>query len=120
MLLNRRVPVPYIYALYNLETELILHLLVRCGYAQQVWTASNVGWYRPNVATFVEWLAAMIQLFNESDACMILWTCWSIWNSKNSVLWENRYRSLVQTWMSAKCTQDAWQNAQVKNAKVPQ
>ncbi|KAJ8765888.1 hypothetical protein K2173_020404 [Erythroxylum novogranatense] len=56
----------------------------------------------------------MTRFFNDADLSLVLCVCWAIWNSQNSVIWSNRFKTPVETWFAAKRTLDDWQNTQEK------
>lgn len=111
---QKRVSVPLTCPLCNFYDESSLHLLVQCDFASQVWSFSNSGWFRPQCSSFLDWLVAVMRLFNDMDVCMILVVCWAIWNSRNSVIWANKFKTPAATWFAAKRTLGDWQNAQEK------
>lgn len=43
-----------IYPVCNTEEETIIHALVTCDFAKEVWSGSGLGWYHGNTSKFTE------------------------------------------------------------------
>lgn len=60
-LLTKRAITSNVCQLCNRATETIMHLLVSCDIAKDVWGRSRLGWFYGNIMNFVEWLDEMLK-----------------------------------------------------------
>ncbi|VFQ94306.1 unnamed protein product [Cuscuta campestris] len=95
-------------ALCQEEEETVFHLFISCQFAKQVWMASDLGWYTPNVSNFIAWLEKLFNLFNQQDQALALHILWMIWGARNAKVWQAVQPTPVGTWLKAKRNFDDW------------
>ncbi|KAK4492571.1 hypothetical protein RD792_003386 [Penstemon davidsonii] len=94
---QRKIPVENLCPRCKLHSESILHCLLYCTFARQVWALSNLPyvsyWYDGNEVE--SWL---LQIKSRTDAKDFGWAAilmWWIWFGRNKLLWENEDLQLL-------------------------
>ncbi|XP_063936253.1 uncharacterized protein LOC135147271 [Daucus carota subsp. sativus] len=62
--------------------------------------------------SFQEWLSAAVQKYKGEELLRICMVCWSIWNNRNSIVWNQKGAEFVEVVASATQFLDHWKNAQ--------
>ncbi|CAA7050210.1 unnamed protein product [Microthlaspi erraticum] len=108
------------------ELETTEHLFLQCAFAQRVW---NQGPFKTalNPLIFPNFTSALIA--SKDWICLpptglgagplFPWICWSIWNSRNYLVFEERTFSPEETLSKVISEAKEWQLAQVKTQKGP-
>ncbi|KAJ8774442.1 hypothetical protein K2173_016888 [Erythroxylum novogranatense] len=100
LLRARHVPISEVCPMCNIEAESVKHLLVDCTFAQQVWQAST-------------WLSRALALFNPKDVAALMYTCWSIWEERNYVVWKNSAPNVLACYFRSVRWRQEWEEAQI-------
>lgn len=96
------VPVNVICPFCSGNEESILHVLVQCPFADQCWRKRGRGYHASNEVSFDRWLKRMLEIADKDDHGDIVTLCWSIWQARNKVVWNQTTTSVNQIVYSAK------------------
>lgn len=86
-LVTRHVPIMDLCPMCQRESESIMHIFIQCAFAKEVWRQSPLGWFNPQVNSFLDRLYAFLTLFNENDIALSIYMCWNIWQCRNVWVW---------------------------------
>ncbi|KAL0444693.1 UNVERIFIED_CONTAM: hypothetical protein Slati_2192000 [Sesamum latifolium] len=72
--------------------EDVLHVLFRCSLARLVWAISGLAWgtIECSRTSVEEWFREVHQRLSRWEWDYFLTTCWSIWRSRNQLIFEGR------------------------------
>jgi hypothetical protein len=75
------------------EPESVMHVLVDCKFAQEVWGLSNLASIQkwPSVHLFADWVHHGFQNLNSPDIALLFTFAWKVWMAKNDRLWEEHF-----------------------------
>ncbi|KAL3839206.1 hypothetical protein ACJIZ3_023797 [Penstemon smallii] len=112
---QRRVPIEAFCPRCDHEIESILHCLLRCSYARQIWALSGVPYHTYNSDTndTEAWLCS---IRSKTDAKQFGWIAimlWWIWYARNKILWENDDIETLDLISFARDFYNRFQNAMV-------
>ena len=71
----------------------IFHALVKCLLAKDVWKLSALGDLNVQADSFRDWWKLIFQRQNMDELNMTAMILWSIWNSRNDLIWNRRRKS---------------------------
>ncbi|KAJ8750712.1 hypothetical protein K2173_015893 [Erythroxylum novogranatense] len=111
-LFTKHVPVVNVCPLCQRSSETVLHILVQCPYAREVWLLSPLGWFNPQVSSFLSWLDAFTSLFNKWDMAFGIYVCWNIWQSRNRRVWQQKFTSPAHCLGQFKADFEMWRSVQ--------
>lgn len=111
-LIVKRVQVNEICPFCNGESETIIHVLVSCPFANQCWIRR--GGFVPSAEdyTFDGWLRQMLDHTGKEGHGEILTMCWSIWQARNRLVWDNKRSEVNHVVFSTKQYLAEWRKAQ--------
>ncbi|KAK4403141.1 putative ribonuclease H protein [Sesamum angolense] len=84
--LRRKMPHEEIVCPFCTDTdETIIHTLLHCCFARQVWALSNFCWHSLNdpVSSVEDWLCNILDKLSPTDFDCALMICWTLWWSRN-------------------------------------
>nr|GMD10769.1 uncharacterized protein LOC109155154 [Ipomoea batatas] len=91
------------------------HLFIHCDVAKSCWSKINLSPSAPN-CRFLEWLELNMELLQVKDLCLLLTTCWKIWQVRNCKVWNNRTAQTGKILEDAACYLEAWTSIHTKEA----
>ncbi|XP_074323130.1 uncharacterized protein LOC141660070 [Apium graveolens] len=74
----------------NEAAETIIHILVQCKVAKACWQVFKDGTNIEGALEFTDWLAGILEGQSKNNKAKILTMCWSIWRSRNDLVWHNK------------------------------
>lgn len=115
---RKHVNVHPICKICKLSEETIDHILISCPFASRCWEISNL-----QVVLNSDWpIFQRIVMFFDSLDLKVLEVCcsilWSLWNHRNSVVWDNKYKTCAQVLNEASSSLFQWQQAQVCQNRI--
>lgn len=114
-LLSKRVSVSYYCPLCNRGVETTLHCLVTCDFAQWCLQILGLGNIMHGNVNFAGWFEHVMGQYSNGMISNIGMLLWSIWNARNSVVWQGTYMHVDEVIRVARSTLDQWLEAQKKN-----
>lgn len=112
-LLHRHIPIPDVSCpVCESGTKTVLHVLVQCSYAQDVWIRANVGVIGGEEGCFMDWLRNMFDVYRKELWSRIAVVCWSLWRNSNCVVWEGKKHRLQWISVQAATLLSHWNAAQ--------
>ncbi|WOG82094.1 hypothetical protein DCAR_0101255 [Daucus carota subsp. sativus] len=118
VLAAKRVPVTLICPFCTGNGESIFHVLVQCPFADQCWRKRGRGYQPLAEVSFDRWLQRMLEGAGKDDHGDILTLCWSIWQARNKLVWNQTSLSVNQVVFSARQFLAEWKGAQVMSTKT--
>uniref|UniRef100_A0A803QF26 Reverse transcriptase domain-containing protein n=1 Tax=Cannabis sativa TaxID=3483 RepID=A0A803QF26_CANSA len=109
---TRHVPVESQCVFCNNDVETILHVLILCPFAQSCWNRSAIDLIPSAAGSFPDWFAEFWARQRTGAVEELLMVGWSIWKSRNELLWKNRSRSAAEVVSFAHSVLDQWISAQ--------
>ena len=94
------------------------YALVKCPLAKDVWKLSALGDLSVVVNSFRDWWILVFQRQNMEELNKTAMFLWSIWNSRNDLVWNRRKRSSYWIFNAALQSLIQWQQTRVPS--VPQ
>ncbi|KAM6584005.1 hypothetical protein CsatB_011007 [Cannabis sativa] len=93
-----------------MQVETIFHVLLDCSFSRSCWTFSAAT--IPPVAgvetDFCNWFFALLDGGREDVVAEAAMVCWSIWKTRNEVLWQSKSRPALEVVKSAKHVLGQW------------
>ncbi|KAL8131971.1 hypothetical protein AgCh_007755 [Apium graveolens] len=114
-LLTRRVDVNDKCPVCNDEIEIVYHVLVTCSMAKQYWNDLGINTEENNSSSFDRWVNSIFQKCKIIELQEVFMVCWSLWNNKNEVIWNQRGKEYSDVCKLAKLLLNQWKNAQDKS-----
>ncbi|XP_074327492.1 uncharacterized protein LOC141665405 [Apium graveolens] len=114
-LLTRRVDVNDKCPVCNDEIEAVYHVLVTCSMAKQCWNALGINTEENNSSNFDRWVNSLFQKCKIIELQEVFMVCWSLWNNRNEVIWNQRGKEYSDVCKLAKLLLNQWKNAQDKS-----
>ncbi|KAM6568954.1 hypothetical protein CsatB_016939 [Cannabis sativa] len=108
---TKHVNVDLMCPLCNLETETIFHVLLGCNFSKACWFFSAA---TQPTGVFTEFSCWFFDLLENSSTAVVVEAAmlsWSIWKTRNEVLWQHKTRSVLQVVQSAKQVLNSWKVA---------
>lgn len=72
------------------DSETILHVLVQCPYAKDVWCRSRFGVFVMNGDSFMDWLQTMFNIVRQESWSRLAVILWFLWRHKNNCVWKDK------------------------------
>ncbi|XP_062076041.1 uncharacterized protein LOC133780185 [Humulus lupulus] len=88
--------------------ETTYHVLVECAFVQEIWSSSGVVMSGGHNSSFGAWLHDIFQRYGKEKRVEIAMLCWSIWGSRNALIWKQKNASVQQIKMTAAVTLEQW------------
>lgn len=106
------VPVTTMCPICDGGDETIMHALVECPFADSCWRRRDREYQGVDADSFAVWLERRWERVNQEDRAEIASLCWSIWNARNKVVWENKKSSVDGVLVSMRQYLAGWNSAQ--------
>ena len=116
---QKRVNVQNICPVCQEEVETIEHTLVNCRNARQCWIIMFPGIQLQVVNCFKSWLKLMFDNISSSKHADVVTLCWSIWRSRNDVVWNQRHTKVTKTVADARQYLIQWKITQTGSYVTP-
>uniref|UniRef100_A0A803QFT1 Reverse transcriptase domain-containing protein n=1 Tax=Cannabis sativa TaxID=3483 RepID=A0A803QFT1_CANSA len=94
------------------DHETINHVLVLCPFSQACWAGLNVGDPGSMQGSFADWLLQMFEKWSGHDRYLISMLCWSLWKSRNSLVWNQKSVEVADVLVLTRTTLNQWIYAQ--------
>lgn len=95
----------------RLSTESLDHSLLACPFANQCWDLCNLDKSRPLGQSISQVVINAFESLPQSELQIFRALMWSIWNHRNSVVWNSKYKNSVLVINEASSTFFHWQQA---------
>ncbi|XP_074346940.1 uncharacterized protein LOC141685753 [Apium graveolens] len=118
ILAAKRVHMPVICLVCNVEEETIFHVLVSCPFAFQCWSNRGTVCQSSSGMEFNVWLDRMFHMNNKEDHGEIVSLCWGIWKARNNVVWNQNKSEVNFVVYSTREYLAEWKSAQVFSTKT--
>lgn len=97
----------------KLSVETLKHVLISCPFASRCWEINNLSADIGPDQTITQMVVKFFDRLDLKDLELCVSIMWSLWNHRNLVVWENRYKSCAQFLNEASSSTFQWQQAQV-------
>uniref|UniRef100_A0A803PVH4 Uncharacterized protein n=1 Tax=Cannabis sativa TaxID=3483 RepID=A0A803PVH4_CANSA len=67
-----------------------LYVLVRCTFADACWRKTKMPVVAPAAMLFTSWFEERLNIWSEAESVEAAMVLWSIWNTKNDVVWNDK------------------------------
>ncbi|XP_074355842.1 uncharacterized protein LOC141695501 [Apium graveolens] len=114
----KRVPVPLICPMCNMEDETVNHVLVNCTFANQCWERRCLYYRASNISSFDLWLMSILDRTSKDGHGEIVTMCGSIWQARNQLVWNNKKSEVNSVVFSTKQYLAEWKMAQGSSTKA--
>nr|GMC90173.1 uncharacterized protein LOC109155154 [Ipomoea batatas] len=115
-LATRRVNCPQTCVLCEKELETTAHIFIYCDVARECWRNLTSISLDPNLE-MAEWLGKNLDSMETVSICLLLTTCWKLWQIRNNKLWNNLSFQRNTIFAEAAAYLDAWNLVQRKVVK---
>ncbi|KAJ8765776.1 hypothetical protein K2173_014898 [Erythroxylum novogranatense] len=78
----------------NQEEETLQHVFLDYPLTKQVWSRVLQNWQHPGIIFLLDWFASFFLPAPKDRQYTILMIIWAIWQSRNGVVWNNKWRSV--------------------------
>ncbi|XP_074322735.1 uncharacterized protein LOC141659705 [Apium graveolens] len=102
-----------------MEEESILHSLVTCQYAKQSWLLLLPGINFFEASNFNSWLWTVLSTVDSRKHAEIVMLCWSLWRSRNDLIWNQKSTSALKTVAAARQYLAQWKATQSRQFVTP-
>ncbi|XP_074352009.1 uncharacterized protein LOC141691167 [Apium graveolens] len=99
--------------------ETIMHILVLCKVVKACWQVFKAGINVDGALEFTDWLAGILEGQSKNNKANILTLCWSIWRSRNDLVWYNKRWTVLRIVAKAWEYLSQWNVAQSRGYSVP-
>lgn len=103
LLQTKHVQIDNMCPVCNEEIETIFHSLVQCKVAALCWRIYNPKIIMDVTMELPEWLERNLAGHSTQTNAKIITLCWSIWRSRNDLVWNNK------CWNSMRIVAKAWE-----------
>ncbi|XP_074352290.1 uncharacterized protein LOC141691450 [Apium graveolens] len=103
----------------NEAADTIMHILVQCKIAKACWQVFNAGTNIEGALKFIDWLAGILEGQSKNSKAKILTLCWSIWRSRNDLVWHNKRWTILRIVAKVWEYLSQWNAAQNRGYSVP-
>lgn len=83
----KKVDCPLNCTLCATGIETVKHLFVDCAFTKRIWELLGLDITSPSASSFGEWASAIMNKYQSEQICLIIITCWSVWNMRNDKIW---------------------------------
>lgn len=97
----------------KLVVESVEHILLGCLFANKCWELSKINLIIAAGQSFTQMVVNLFDTLSLKDLELICSVMWSIWNHRNSVVWNNLVKTCIQVTNEASSSLFQWQQAQV-------
>lgn len=97
----------------KLSLESQAHFLRECPFAVKCWELSNLHPFHSSGQSSTQMIEAIFDKLSVKDLEICCSIMWSLWNHRNVVVWDNKYKSCSQVLNEASSSLCQWQQAQV-------
>ncbi|XP_062103683.1 uncharacterized protein LOC133814782 [Humulus lupulus] len=111
----KKVQVSLFCPFCEVYNETMLHCLVTCSFSRMCWVYAGLDNYNGDVVTFGSWIRGVLGRVDVGVAALVLMICWSLWNARNGIVWQQRTSSVEYIVKSARIYLDQWLKAQDNN-----
>lgn len=116
-LVCKRVPVSEVCPIYNGDVETVVHILVICPFASQCWRRRGGFNQMADGYSFDAWLKQMLDHTDKDVHGEIATICWSIWQARNQLVWDNKRSEVNHVVFLTKQYLAEWRKAQGSSTK---
>nr|GMD94356.1 putative ribonuclease H-like domain, reverse transcriptase zinc-binding domain-containing protein [Ipomoea batatas] len=116
-LATRRVNCPQTCVLCEKELETTAHIFIYCDVARECWRNLSSISLDPNLE-MAEWLGKNLVSMETVSICLLLTTCWKLWQIRNNKLWNNLSFQRNTIFAEAAAYLDAWNSVQRKVTEI--
>lgn len=113
----KHVPCPIHCNLCSSHPESIAHLFISCSFTKDCWRKLNILNVN-NANQFHNWISNNMKAPDSNLLCLLLVTCWKIWEARNHKVWSNSPPNYVAVVDGARGFLNAWSNMQIVNLKT--
>ena len=97
----------------NDGVEVTLHLLVRCPHARNAWCQSLLGDRGGIANSFASWWQLIVRVQNQENINLVAMLCWCLWNARNELVGNGKFRSTVWILRTVGDLLGQWQQARM-------
>ncbi|XP_017250538.1 uncharacterized protein LOC108221151 [Daucus carota subsp. sativus] len=115
----KRVPVHNLCPNCQMEVETILHSLVFCPCARECWLMLFPGLQLPTLSCFKSWMLYIFSKVEKNKYAEIIVLCWSIWRSRNELVWNQKSTTRTRTVAAAMQYLTQWKITQSRSFVTP-
>lgn len=82
----------------GIEAETVGHCFHNCDFARNVWMSSSLPMVINSIPVHncFEWVCHLMDTIGIEHMQLFLATCWCLWNNRNSIIFENKSRSVEE------------------------
>ncbi|KAL6503124.1 hypothetical protein OROHE_023753 [Orobanche hederae] len=112
VLRTKKVDVSVWCPVCNEQPETTLHILVQCPFANSCLNSENRSVNTGIFSSFADWLQSLLEQQNRRLALIMVMICWTLWKSRNDLIWNQRSLEMSEVVESAKANLIQWQSVQ--------
>ncbi|KAM6558702.1 hypothetical protein CsatA_027941 [Cannabis sativa] len=110
-LYSKHVPVHLTCPFCHTEEESITHVLLQCHFSKSCWNRSGLATPPAHSDSFFLWFKDVADRNKPDLLEEVVMLCWSIWQARNGVLWNQKSYSAADVMFTACLTLAQWKNA---------
>ena len=110
---TKRVAITESCPICSNSAEDILHALIKCPGAKEVWRTLSLGDISALVNSFGEWWLQVLQNRDLDVVNMTTMIVWNLWNNRNNLVWNNKSNNAYWIISLAVNNLSQWQHARI-------